>query len=67
LDVGPKSSAVYVDLVFDGVMRAALAVAWEGSYSEQAPVGVHLDARFPDARPNEDHEVRAICPQEEGG
>ena len=64
LDVDPKSTAVDVELVFEGVMRAAPAVAWEDSHSERAPVDVDLEVYVPDARPNEALEVRVMCSQE---
>ena len=56
--------SVEVDSVFEGVMRAAPAVAWEDSHSERVPVGVHLEVCVPDGRPNEIHEVRAMYSQE---
>ena len=67
MDVDPRSTAVDVDLVLEGAMRAAPAVAWEDSHSECAPVGVILEVCVPDARPNEVLEVRVMCSQEKGG
>ena len=42
LDVDPKDAGVEVGSVFEGVMRAAPAVAWEDSHSERAPVSIWL-------------------------
>ena len=67
MEVDPKGAAVDVDLVFDGTIRAAPAVAWEDSYFESAPVDVHLEVRVSDTRPNEVNEARAMCSQEKSG
>ena len=65
--VDTKGAAVDVDMVIEGVMRAAPAVAWEDSHSERVPVGNHLEVCVPDARPNGVLEVRAMCSQEKTG
>ena len=67
LDVDPRSTAVDVDMVFEGVTRAAPAVAWEDSHSERAPVDFDLEVYVPDARPNKIFEVRFMCSQEKSG
>ena len=66
MEVDPKDAAVDVDLVFEDLMRAAPAVAWENSHSERVAVDVHREVCVPDARSNEDPEVRAMCFQEKG-
>ena len=67
MDVCPKGADVDEDPVFDCVMRAAQAVAWEDSYSERAPVDARPEVHVPDARPNEVPEVRIMCSQEKSG
>ena len=67
LDVDPMEAAVERDPVFEGVIRAAPAVAWENRHSEIVPVGVQLGVCVPDARPNEVLEVRVMCSQEKSG
>ena len=47
MDVDPKSTAVDVDLVFEGAIRAAPAAAWEESHSKRVPVDVHLEVFVP--------------------
>ena len=64
MDVDAKDAGVEVDSEFEGVMRAAPAVAWEGGHSERVPVGVHIRVCVPGVRPNEVLEVRVMCSQE---
>ena len=53
MDFEAKEAGIEVDLEFEGVVRAAPAIAWEVSHSERVSMGVHLEVRVPDLRPNE--------------
>ena len=67
MDLDAKAAGVEVDLVFEGAVRAAPAIAWEVSHSERVFVGVHLKVCAPDVRPNEVLEVKVMCSQEKSG